>query len=92
VTRKKAKGREKEQEQPTRKGIPESIKQKKRLGKKADFSDYFDLKVEVAEELGLLEKVKKHGWGSLSLKESGRLGGYMTRRLRQQEAHDADRE
>jgi len=47
MSTRKGKKPKKEQEEPTRKGIPESIKQKKRLGKKADFSDYFDLKVEV---------------------------------------------
>lgn len=38
------------------------------------------LKFELAEEMGLLEKVKREGWGGLSAAESGRLGGMMTRR------------
>lgn len=38
------------------------------------------LKYEVAEELGLLEKVKKSGWKSLSAKETGRIGGIITKR------------
>ncbi len=33
------------------------------------------LKYETAEELGLLDKVEKHGWGCLTSKESGQLGG-----------------
>jgi len=40
------------------------------------------LKMEVASELGLAEKVKKLGWGGLTAAESGRLGGIMTRRLK----------
>ena len=40
------------------------------------------LKYEIAEELGLLEKVNKSGWRSLSAKETGRIGGIMARRLK----------
>jgi len=36
-------------------------------------------KYEVAEELGLLEKVNKSGWKSLTAKESGQIGGLMTK-------------
>lgn len=38
------------------------------------------LKLEVAQELGLLEKVKEYGWKSLTPKETGRIGGLMTKR------------
>jgi len=38
------------------------------------------LKYEIAEELGLLEKVRNSGWKSLSAKESGRIGGLMNKR------------
>ncbi|HHV79319.1 MAG TPA: small, acid-soluble spore protein, alpha/beta type [Firmicutes bacterium] len=41
------------------------------------------LKMEVAEELGLLEKIRKVGWGGLSAAESGRIGGVMTQRLKE---------
>lgn len=40
------------------------------------------IKYEIAEELGLLDKVKKEGWKSLSAKESGKIGGIMTARLK----------
>lgn len=43
------------------------------------------LKYEIAEELGLMEKVQKEGWKALSAKETGRIGGIMTRRKREQE-------
>ena len=33
------------------------------------------LKYEVAEELGLLDKVMAEGWKSLTSKETGRIGG-----------------
>lgn len=41
------------------------------------------LKYEVAEELGLLEKVQRSGWKSLSAKESGKLGGMIATKKRQ---------
>lgn len=41
------------------------------------------LKYEIAEELGLLEKAMQYGWKSLSAKETGRIGGIMTKRKRE---------
>ena len=38
------------------------------------------LKYEIAEELGLMDKIKEGGWKSLTAKESGRIGGIMTTR------------
>lgn len=40
-------------------------------------------KYEIAEELGLAEKVLAGGWRSLTSKESGRLGGVIARRKRE---------
>lgn len=36
------------------------------------------MKMEIAEELGLMDKVDKLGWGGLTAKETGRIGGLMT--------------
>ena len=41
------------------------------------------LKYEVAEELGLLDRVLSDGWKSLTSKETGRIGGIVTRKRRQ---------
>jgi hypothetical protein len=41
------------------------------------------LKYEIATELGLLDKVMSSGWKSLSAKETGRIGGIMTKRKKQ---------
>ncbi|NLK68482.1 MAG: small, acid-soluble spore protein, alpha/beta type [Clostridiaceae bacterium] len=38
------------------------------------------LKLEIAKELGLLEKVQKEGWKSLSAKETGRIGGLLSKK------------
>jgi len=40
------------------------------------------LKYEIAEELGLIDKVLASGWKSLTAKESGRIGGLMTKKRR----------
>lgn len=40
------------------------------------------LKYEIAEELGLLDKVMTEGWKSLSSKETGRIGGLVTKKKR----------
>ncbi len=39
-----------------------------------------EMKYEIARELGLLDKVLESGWKSLSAKETGRIGGLMTRK------------
>jgi small acid-soluble spore protein F (minor alpha/beta-type SASP) len=38
------------------------------------------LKFEIARELGLAEKVLKFGWKSLSAKETGRIGGLVSKK------------
>ena len=42
------------------------------------------LKYEIAEELGLLDRVMADGWSSLSSKETGRIGGLMTKKRKEQ--------
>ncbi|MGI6561869.1 MAG: small, acid-soluble spore protein, alpha/beta type [Clostridia bacterium] len=44
--------------------------------------DRSSMKYKVAQELGLLEKVEKSGWDSLTAKESGRIGGIISRRFK----------
>ncbi len=38
------------------------------------------LKYEIAEELGLKDKVDENGWGGLTAEETGRIGGLMTKK------------
>ena len=38
------------------------------------------MKYEIADEMGVLDKVLKDGWKSLSSKETGRIGGLMTKK------------
>ena len=50
------------------------------------------MKYEVAEELGLLEKVERYGWRGLTSRESGRIGGIMgTRKTAERKRTEADK-
>ncbi len=48
------------------------------------------LKFEIATELGLADKVIANGWRSLTSKESGRIGGMVTKRKREIAAKTAE--
>ena len=41
------------------------------------------LKLEIAQEIGVFDKVLACGWRSLSAKESGKIGGLMTKRRKE---------
>ena len=44
------------------------------------------LKYEIAEELGVLDKAMEKGWKSLSAKETGKIGGLISRRKRNKQS------
>ena len=59
----------------------------KKIEKKIDLNNLEPgekLKYEVAEELGLLDRVLENGWKSLTSKETGRIGGIVTRKRKQE--------
>ena len=41
------------------------------------------MKYEIAGELGLLDKIEQEGWGGLTAKETGKIGGLITGRKKQ---------
>lgn len=41
------------------------------------------MKLEIAKEIGLMDKVEQLGWGGLTAKETGRIGGLMTAKKKQ---------
>ena len=43
-------------------------------------------KYEIAKELGLLDRVLTDGWQSLSAKETGKIGGMLSRQAKKQSA------
>lgn len=59
------------------------------MGKKKNIPDFREmtpdekLKYEIAGELGLLDRVMTEGWRSLSSKETGRIGGLVTKKKRE---------
>lgn len=54
----------------------------RRIPSREEMSREEQLKYEIAEELGLLDKVMTEGWKSLSSKETGRIGGLVTKKKR----------
>lgn len=54
--------------------------------KKIDFNNLTpeeQLKYEIAKEIGVFDEVLKNGWKSLSAKDTGKIGGLMTKRKRE---------
>ncbi|MCL4464025.1 MAG: alpha/beta-type small acid-soluble spore protein [Firmicutes bacterium] len=49
------------------------------------------IKLEIAEELGFGERVRANGWGDMTARETGRVGGIMSRRLRNMESSIASK-
>lgn len=50
------------------------------ISKAEEMTPMEKMKYEIAEELGLLDRVEKYGWKSLTAKETGRIGGLMNKR------------
>lgn len=63
---------------PLKKIIKSKIKNNKELTEVEKLRE--KLKYEIAEELGLRDKVDEFGWGGLTAEETGRIGGIMTKR------------
>ena len=63
----------------TERGMFMAAKKNKQI-KLEELTQEEKMKYEIAEELGLLDRVMKDGWKSLSSKETGRIGGLMTKK------------
>ncbi len=50
--------------------------------KRIDDITLLEFKLEAAKELGLLDKVRNVGWSGLTSEESGKLGGYVSKKIR----------
>ncbi len=50
--------------------------------RKKVFTENDFMKMEIAKEIGLIDKIEEIGWGGLTAKESGRIGGIMTAKKR----------
>lgn len=73
---------------PLKKIIKEKIKSNKALTEAEKLRE--KMKYEIAEELGLTEKVEKLGWGGLTAEETGRIGGVMTKRKKERKIPSND--
>lgn len=63
---------------PLKKVIKAKIKSNRELSEMEQTRE--KIKYEIAEELGLTDKVKDCGWSGLTAEETGRIGGIMTKR------------
>jgi len=63
---------------PLKKVIKAKLKTNKELTKNEMLREA--LKYEIAEELGLIDKIDDCGWSGLTAEETGRIGGLMTKR------------
>lgn len=57
--------------------------------RKTDDYTLLKLKLEVAEELDLVDKIKKVGWAGLTAEETGKMGGYITQKIKAMKQEDA---
>ncbi len=53
-----------------------------------DLTEEEKMKYEIADELGLLDRVMQEGWKSLTSKETGRIGGLITKKKRENQKND----
>lgn len=63
--------------------MPKEKKEKKEILNMDDVKELpleEQMKYEIAEEIGVVDKVFASGWRSLSAKESGRIGGILANR------------
>ena len=58
-------------------------KKKQKEIRLSELAEEEKMKYEVAEELGLLDKVLKEGWRSLTSKETGKIGGLVAKKRRE---------
>jgi hypothetical protein len=63
---------------PLKKVIKSKLKSNRQLTESEKLRE--KLKYEIAEELGLTDKVDMYGWSALTAEETGRIGGIMTKR------------
>jgi len=63
---------------PLKKVIKAKLRTNKELTKNEMLRE--TLKYEIAEELGLTDKIERFGWSGLTAEETGRVGGLMTKK------------
>lgn len=69
-------------------GISSKTEKRKRKSEDAKDVELIRTKYEIAEELGLMEKIKRFGWTGLSAAECGMIGGKLGARMKQTQNKD----
>lgn len=69
-------------------GRSDIMKAKKAGKKQLILTPEDTMKYEIANELGLGEKLSQVGWGGLTAEETGRIGGLITRKKRSKSTVD----
>lgn len=67
-------------------------REKSATKKKKILTDDDIMKYEIASELGLMDKVSELGWGGLTAKEAGRIGGTLTSRKKKKKKKKMEKE
>lgn len=73
---------------PLKKIIKGKLKSNKELTEEEKLRE--KMKYEIADELGLKDKVDSFGWGGLTAEETGRIGGIMTKRKKERKIPSND--
>lgn len=66
---------------PLKKVIKAKLKSNRKLSEMEQIRE--EIKYEIAEELGLKDKLLEVGWSGLTSKETGKIGGIMTKRKKE---------
>ncbi|ADL51727.1 small, acid-soluble spore protein, alpha/beta type [Clostridium cellulovorans] len=66
---------------PLKKVIKAKLKTNRELSEMEKIRE--KIKYEIAEELGLSDKVDEMGWSGLTAEETGRIGGLMTKKKKE---------
>ncbi len=61
---------------------------KKSKKKKKPLTENDLMKIEIARELGIWEQIEKDGWESMSNAACGRIGGIMSKRLKEKKRRE----
>jgi len=60
--------------------------------KKKELTPNDMMKLEIAKEIGLMDKVEELGWGGLTARETGRIGGIMTAKKKKGKLENAKKQ
>ncbi len=61
---------------------------KKIIKKQKPLTEKDLMKIEIARELGIWEQIEKDGWESMSNAACGRIGGIMSKRLKEKKRRE----